>query len=271
MTRPEAEPDGDVGDAAPESGGTHPDPVDGSTRRQRPRRPDHTGSGEAADEPPADPAAERRAMLMESIGGWRGMFDSGVPVAVFVIVNAIWGLTAGIWSAVGAGLVVLILRLLRRQSVQQAIGGFFAVAIAVFIARQTGEAKGFFLLGIWRSLILGGLVVLSVVIRWPIVGVIWEYLQPSGRAWRRDRRLMIVYSWTTLLLAALFGVRFLVEQFLYAEDQTGWLAVARIALGYPLWLVVLGVIFFGVRRVRRREGIDGHGSAKHRAQQPDSG
>lgn len=232
-------------------------------------------SGDPADEranPPArssaaDAAAERRALIMQSIGGWKGMVDSGLPVVVFVIANAIWGLTAGIWSAVGAGVLVLILRLVRRESVQQAIGGFFGVAVAVFIAKQTGEAKGFFLFGIWRSLILAGVVLLSVLIRWPVVGAVWEYLQPSGRQWRRDRRLMFVYTWTTLLVAALFGVRFLIEQTLYAEDQTGWLAVARIALGYPLWLVVLGVIFFGVRRARRRAGVDGPGStAKHRAE-----
>ena len=42
-------------------------------------------------------------------------------------------------------------RLVRRQPVQQAMSGLFGVLIAALIAARTGQARGYFLFGIWMS------------------------------------------------------------------------------------------------------------------------
>ena len=206
-----------------------------------------TGAGEAADASGERP----KPLLVESIGGWRGLVDSGLPVVVFVGVNAAAGLSAAIWAAVGAGVLLLVLRLLRRETVQQAVSGFVGVALAAYIASRTGEAKGFFLLGIWASFLYAGLFALSAVLRWPLVGVVWEYVDGLGSGWRRDRALMRVYTWTTALWVGVFLSRGLVQRFLYEEDRTGWLAVARLAMGYPMTVGALAVTVIAVRRVRR--------------------
>jgi Protein of unknown function (DUF3159) len=206
-----------------------------------------TAGGEATD-----PAGDRpRPLLVESIGGWRGLVDSGLPVVVFVGVNAAAGLRAAIWAAVGAGVLLLVLRLLRRETVQQAVSGFLGVALAAYIASRTGEAKGFFLLGIWASFLYAGLFALSAVLRWPLVGLVWEYVDGPGSSWRRDRALMRVYTWTTALWVGVFLSRGLVQRFLYEEDRTGWLAVARLAMGYPMTVGALAITVIAVRRVRR--------------------
>ncbi|HYT10540.1 MAG TPA: DUF3159 domain-containing protein, partial [Mycobacteriales bacterium] len=96
-----------------------------------------TGEGEAA------PADRPRPLLVESLGGWRGLADSGLPVVVFVGVNAAAGLAAAVWAALAAGVLLLVLRLVRRQSAQQAVSGFLGVALAAYIASRTGEAKGY--------------------------------------------------------------------------------------------------------------------------------
>ena len=201
----------------------------------------------------AEPTGRRpRPLLVESIGGWRGLVDSGLPVVVFVATNAAAGLTAAVWAAVGVGVLLLVVRLLRRESAQQAVGGFLGVALAAYIASRTGEAKGFFLLGIWASFGYATLFAGSVLLRRPMVGVVWEYVDGLGGQWRRDRALMRVYTWTTLLWVAVFLSRGLVQRFLYAEDRTGWLAVARLGMGYPLTVAALAVTVIAVRRVRRR-------------------
>jgi hypothetical protein len=203
------------------------------------------------------PSARPTPLLVESIGGWRGLVDSGLPVVVFVAVNAAAGLTAAIWAAVGAGVLLSVLRLARKETVQQAISGFFGVAVAAFIAARTGEAKGFFLLGIWASFVYAGVFLVSVLARRPIVGLIWEYVDGAGdRAWRRDKRLMRVYTWCTLVWVGVFLARGLVQRYLYEEDQTGWLAVARLGMGYPLTIGALAVSVLAVRRVRRAGGAD---------------
>lgn len=197
------------------------------------------------------PPSRPKPLLVESIGGWRGLVDSGLPVAVFVGVNTVAGLAAAIWAAVGAGGLLSVLRLARREPVQQAVSGFLGVAVAAYIASRTGEAKGFFLLGIWSSFLYAGLFAASVVVRWPVVGVVWEYVDGGGSGWRRNRALLRVYTWTTLVWVGVFLSRGLVQRFLYEEDRTGWLAVARLAMGYPLTLGALAVTVLAVRRVRR--------------------
>jgi hypothetical protein len=198
-------------------------------------------------------AGERRTpLLVESIGGWRGLFDSGLPVVVFVAANAIGGLTVAIWSAIGCAAVLLVLRLFRRETVQQAVSGFLGVALAAYIASRTGEAKGFFLLGIWASFGYAALFLGSVLVRWPLVGVVWEYVDGGGGRWRQDRALLRVYTWTTFVWIAVFLSRGLVQRFLYDEDRTGWLAFARLTMGYPLTIGALALTIIAVRRVRHR-------------------
>ena len=210
--------------------------------------PPDAGRPEQADGQTQPPFRE---MMLGSIGGWRGMFDSGLPVLVFVVANTIGGLRVAVWSAVVAGVVLMSVRLALRQTVQQSISGFVGVALAAVIAARTGQAKGFFLLGIWASFLYAGVFLASVLARWPAVGVIWEYIDGGGRSWRRERPMMRIYTWTTLLWVAVFLSRGLVQRFLYDQDQTGWLAFARVAMGYPFTAVALGVTLLAVRRARR--------------------
>ncbi len=145
-----------------------------------------------------------------------------------------------------------MLRVVRKERLQPAISGFFGVAIAAFIAYRTGSAKGFFLFGIWASLVYGSLFLASVLVRWPLVGVIWSYLNGHGMIWRSDRKAARAYALATLTWVAVFGARFIVQRWLYDEDQTGWLAFARLAMGYPLTAVALVVTVWAVRTAGHR-------------------
>ena len=120
-----------------------------------------------------------RHLVLEQLGGWRGMVDASLPTIAFIVANGIGGLTVGIWAAVAAAVLVFLLRLLRRESVQQGISGVFAVAVAVFIASRSGEARDFFVLGIWRNAAIGVVLFGSLLFRRPLVGVIAEFLAPS--------------------------------------------------------------------------------------------
>src|SRR5690606_2403171 len=112
--------------------------------------------------------------------------------------------------------------------------GVIGVALCSFIAFRSGDAKGFFLLGIWINLVYGGAFLLSILARWPLVGVAWSALNSSGFAWRNQRRALMGYDIATAAWTLVFAAKYVVQQWLYSEDQTGWLAFARIAMGYPL-------------------------------------
>ncbi|GGF40996.1 DUF3159 domain-containing protein [Williamsia phyllosphaerae] len=191
--------------------------------------------------------------LLEQMGGIAGLIYSTVPIVVFVTVNSIFDLTPAIVAAVAVAVVVLAFRLVRREPIQPAVSGLFGVAICVFIAHRTGDAKGFFLFGIWTSLLYAGVFVVSIVVRWPLVGVIWNVVNANGTAWRKHRRTLIAYDIATAIWAALFGVRYLVQSFLYDSDQTGLLAAARIGMGWPLTALAALATVLLVRRAERIE------------------
>jgi hypothetical protein len=131
----------------------------------------------AADSPPG--LTFDRHLVLEQLGGWRGMLDATLPTLAFIVANAVNGLRTGIWAALGAAFLVFVLRLVRRESVQQAVSGLFAVGIAVAIAAASGQARDFFVLGIVRNAVIGVVLLGSIAVRRPLVGVIAEFLAPS--------------------------------------------------------------------------------------------
>lgn len=246
------------------------------------------------------PLAVDRHLVLDQLGGWRGMVDVSLPTVAFVVANGFGGLTAGIWAAGIAAVLVFGLRLVRRESVQQAFSGLIGVAIAVLIARQSGEARDFFVLGLVRNAAIGVVLLGSVVVRWPLVGVAAEFLAPSHlgqlaghsvrgslrggvrggvtgklagaggrepdavaeRHWRTDPRMVRVYTWLTVLWAATFLVRFAVQGVLYLRNEVELLGTSSLVLGLPVTGLALAVTLWAVARLHRHRGpAEGSGPA----------
>ncbi|WP_329050168.1 DUF3159 domain-containing protein [Streptomyces violaceus] len=189
---------------------------------------------------------------LEQMGGTTGLVYMMLPIVAFVLANASFGLTAAICTAVGVALAISALRLVRKEPLQPEFSGLFGVAVASFVAWKTGSAKGFFLTGIWSNLALGVLFLLSVLVRRPLAGIVWGALNGTGTAWLKDKPSLRYYDIATLTLVGVFAVRVAVWQWLYDDDRTGWLAVARIAMGYPLLALALLVVLWAGRRSARR-------------------
>lgn len=245
-----------------------------------------------------------RHLVLDQLGGWRGMVDASLPTIAFIVANAVAGLWPGIWASLGCALVVFLLRLVRRESVQQAVSGLFGVGIAVAIAAFSGQARDYFVLGIVRNAGIGVVLVGSVFVRWPLVGVIAEFLAPSHlgamagsrlpglgglgarfgrrgaaeepaepgperatgprepdpepeRHWRQDRRLVRAYGWLTLLWAATFLVRVVVQAPLYYRNDVGLLGTWSLLLGIPVTAVALVVSLWVVARLHRHRTGEG--------------
>jgi Protein of unknown function (DUF3159) len=196
---------------------------------------------------------EKQPTVLEQMGGVSGMLYSSLPVVVFVIVNfATKNLTAAIISALVAAVLIGVMLAVRKGTIQPAISAVFGVGIAAFIAYKTGEAKGFFLFGIWQSVVYGSAFLLSIIVRWPLAGVIWTFLNGRDRSWRDDKASVRDYDIATFVWALVFFARFVVQRWLYDEDQVGWLAVARLGMGYPLMAIALVATVWAVRRADKR-------------------
>ena len=226
-------------------------------------------------------------MVLDQLGGWRGMLDATLPTLAFILANGIGGLQTGIWAALATAAVVFLLRLARRETLQQAVSGLIGVAIAVAIARASGEARDFFVIGILRSAVIAVVLFGSVALRRPLVGIAAEFLAPSHlgalathslpgfgrrsggrpltaarpargvdeprpeRHWREDPRLLRAYSWLTVLWGATFALRALVQYVLYREDDVALLGTMSIVLGLPVTAVALAITLWVVARLHR--------------------
>lgn len=186
--------------------------------------------------------------LLEQMGGLTGLVSSTLPVLVLVPVNTMWGLTPALLAALGVALLIFVWRLLRKESLQPAISGLIGVGICAAIAWWMGDAKGYFLYGIWASLVFGIAALISIVVRWPLVGLMWKGLNGEGMAWRSVARARRAYAWATAGWAAVFFARFVVQKVLYEDFSTTDLAVARMLMGWPLTGVVTILTIFMVRR-----------------------
>jgi hypothetical protein len=245
--------------------------------------------GSDAAEPARDeaPVTFDRHLVLEHLGGWRGMVDATLPTIAFIVANSAGGLRVGIWAALGAAVLVFVVRLARRESVQQAFSGLFAVAIAVAIAAKTGEARDFFVLGIVRNAGIGVVLLGSVALRRPLIGYLAEFLAPSHlggmaahslpwlgrgsarpsatraadvrtadepaaeRHWRDEPAVLRTYGWLTVLWAATFLLRVLIQTPLYLADEVELLATASLVLGLPLTAVVGVVTLVVLSRLHR--------------------
>jgi hypothetical protein len=240
-----------------------------------------------------------RQVVLEQLGGWRGMVDATLPTVGFIVANAIGGLRAGIWGALAIALVVFAVRLVRRESIQQAFSGLFAVGVAVAIAAMSGHARDFFVFGILRNAVIAVVLLGSLPVRWPLVGVIAEFLAPSHlgtlasgplpglrrlgssalreeapagaedrvldaepeQHWRQDRRLMRAYGWLTLLWGVTFLLRVVVQALLYQANAVGLLGTASIVLGLPLTAVIAVVTLWVIARLHRHRSTGADSSS----------
>jgi len=195
--------------------------------------------------------------VLERMGGVSGLMYASVPTLAYVIVNAIAGLNAAVVVAVGASAGLIVLRVLRKEPLQPAVSGLLGVVVAAAIAYYTGSAEGYFLPGIWFSLAMTVVFAVSLVVRRPLVGVIWNLMRSAGPdpAWRADKPVLRAFDVATLTFVAVFAARFLVQDMLYDAGSTGWLAFARIAMGYPLLGLALLVVYWAVRRANRRRAL----------------
>ena len=189
--------------------------------------------------------------LLDQMGGVSGLIYSSLPVVVFVPVSTAFGLVPAVSAALAVAAIILVWRLIRKESVQPAVSGFMGVGVCALIAWFMGESKGYFLLGIWTSLLWAAVFAVSILIRRPVVGYIWSWVNGHDRNWRGSRRAVTAFDIATVTWVLVFGSRFVVQHHLYDADQTGWLGVARIAMGWPLTAVAALVTLLAIRYAQR--------------------
>jgi len=192
----------------------------------------------AAEDSAREEVRAEGLILERAIGGWRGMIDTGLPTVVFIAVFALNGrvLIPALIAAVVTGVLLVGWRLIQRQSLQQIFTGFVGLAIAAGFSAWTGNAEDFFLPGLLTNIGYGTVFLVSVLIGWPALGVVMGYLTGDGTSWRSDRRLRRTYAAATWVWVGVFFLRLSVQGPLYLAGAIEPLGLARVIMGWPLFL-----------------------------------
>jgi hypothetical protein len=201
-----------------------------------------------------------RSRILEMLGGRRGIVDGALPPLVFVAVNAVAGsqlprptaLTYAIGGAVTVGVGILGARALRGEPLRQALGGLAGLAIAVAFAFGSGEARGFFLPGIYVDAAYALVLAASVVVGRPLIGALWALVFRANGQWRDDPRLRRRFAVATLGWSLVYAARAVAQVVFYLDDSPGFLAVTKLALGWPLTALAVVLTLAYVRRDRAR-------------------
>jgi hypothetical protein len=189
--------------------------------------------------------------LADAVGGVRGMVETSVPAVAFVVAYAASGseteLAAGV--ALGLAVVLAVSRLARRETPQYALSGLFGVAIAAVFATKTGKAENFYLPGLLANAGYAAAFLISIAVRYPLVGVVAAQLQ-SQHGWREDPARMRTYTRASWLWAGLFLTRLAVQLPLYLAGAVVALGIARTAMGIPLFALGLWITYRMVQAAR---------------------
>ena len=194
--------------------------------------------------------------IWAALGGPRGLTESLLPGLSFLVVytvtqSLLWSVAAPVLASV----LFILVRLIQRSPIQPALAGFVGIAASASVAVISGRPENNFVLGLWVNGISLTVLVVSILLGRPLVGVIAGVLV-SDTSWRLDRAKKTMATIATLLWVGLFSLRLAVQLPLYlaGEEAVQALATARLLMGVPLYGLTLWLTWLLLRAVYRPGG-----------------
>lgn len=209
-----------------------------------------------------------RRQLATALGGRRGMVEAAVPTVVFtVLFLTTHELRLALAVSVGVALVALVIRVVQRQTVQFAVNALVGIGIGAAFAWRAAQGGGsadeqalaYFLPGVLYNAGYAALLVLSIIVRWPLVGFMVGSVTGDPTGWRDEvqvRKLCSVLTWV-LVAPCLLRVAVQAPVYLAASHgpldtgvAVGILGACKLVMGWPLQLASLAVMVWLLGRDR---------------------
>jgi hypothetical protein len=188
--------------------------------------------------------------LLGAIGGVRGIIESIVPgIAFLAIYLTTHQLLIAVLLPAFIALVLVVIRAGAKSSMSSAVTGAVLLAITAVLTLITGRAVNNFVPGILINAAFFVAMLLSILVRWPLIGLVVGLLFGDVDGWRADaskRRILTLATW---LWVGLFAIRLVIEVPLYFADNVAALGVVRLITSVPLYAVFLWTTWLLVRGV----------------------
>lgn len=197
------------------------------------------GLGRAVEAGLSGEAVSARGVLV-AIGGWRGVVESLLPATLYL---GVFVVTQDARLSAIAPLVLALLaigvRIIRREPLAAALSGLIGVGVCAAAVMFTGEGSSYFVPGFWIN---GAWILahtISLLVGWPIIGLLLGFLRGSLTEWRKTVALRRAAQLTTVFWIIVFGARLAVQLPLYFSGSTEALGVARLVMGVPLFAIAV--------------------------------
>ncbi|QIZ35639.1 DUF3159 domain-containing protein [Saccharopolyspora sp. ASAGF58] len=197
-------------------------------------------------------AADRddRDSFIRLLGGRGSAVDASLPPIAFGLGWFLGGesIAIGGGAAVVVGALIAGWRLQRGARPLAVLISLLAVLVGALIALYTGDAADFFLPRLASNVLSALVWMISIVIRWPLLGVVVGAALGQARRWRRDPVLLRAYSRASWVWVGQYMVRLVVFIPLWLLGATGALTIAQVVLTWPLVAVCMAASWWVVRR-----------------------
>ncbi|MHA7305905.1 DUF3159 domain-containing protein [Arthrobacter sp. TMN-49] len=188
--------------------------------------------------------------LLAAAGGIRGIAESVLPGLVFLVAFTISrDLTVALVGSVAMAAVFLVARLVQRTPLTQALAGIVGVALSAFLAMKTGKAEDYYTVGFYTNAGYILAMVVSIAVRWPVLGLLFGYARNEGVRWRQEPERLRAYRVATLILVGVMAARLAVQLPLYFTGQVDALGAMRLIMGVPLYAFGLWIAWLVSRPV----------------------
>jgi intracellular septation protein A len=177
--------------------------------------------------------------VIDALGGKKGLLDSGLPALVFLVAfNIKHELQTATTAAIIIALVLAILRLVKKDTLQHVISGLIGVVFCAFLARKTGSAVDYYLPGLIINVVYGSVYLIANLAGLPVIGLVLGPILGENLHWRKVAERKSAYIKASWLWVGLFASRLIVQYPLYKSGNLTALGTARLAMGYPLFAAV---------------------------------
>ncbi|GAB3460795.1 DUF3159 domain-containing protein [Actinophytocola sediminis] len=170
--------------------------------------------------------------LFSAMGGWRTVADGVASRVVFLVAYLLTGeVVAAALIATGGVFLLAVVRMCTDRRFWQPAVGLVVVGVSALFAGSTGQAVDFYLYSVLLQ--AGGLVVFgaSMLVGWPVIGVVMGAVRGEHRTWRHDRRARGRYQVCTAVFLVKFVIATAVLVPLYLTGQVVALGVTATVLG----------------------------------------
>jgi hypothetical protein len=178
-----------------------------------------------------------KAKILDALGGKKGLLDSGLPAVLFLIIfNISDDLQIALYGAIGTSIVLTIIRLAMKDTIQHVISGLIGVLFCAYLANRSGNASDFYIPKLLTNLAYGSAYLIANLAGWPVIGVILGPLLGENFMWRKNPERKRAYIRAGWLWVALFFGRIAVQYPIYKSGNVNLLGTVNLAMGYPLFI-----------------------------------